>query len=304
MARAYWNSFATCYADAHERSAPTSQHRFAAALSGADSPNRTPLARNLSLIRRTELLSKILWSFIQLRQHNCREMAVSARSVLAALRLDRLSHGEVLEIACGSGLALAEVLHTLAPEVRVTAMDLSDAMVELARARLPGHVRVMQGDAAALPMESNSLSAAWACLVLMLAPDADAVLSELFRVLAPGARAAVSVWGRQEHSPKFTIIPTAIAQLGATPSSCNPANRSPQGCPRQPRPARRSTWSAAVYAAARHPCRATWLTCARAPDPPRLQQHCPVLPGMIARRCTGSRAAAKRNQRVHRPRVL
>ena len=52
---------------------------------------------------------------------------------------------------------------------------------------------------------------------LMLVPDHDAAASEIRRVLRPGGRAVVSVWGPRERNPWLGAMLDAVgAQLGGT----------------------------------------------------------------------------------------
>lgn len=112
------------------------------------------------------------------------ELAHSAldRAVLAAFA--ELVDGDVLEVGSGPGGVTAH-LHGLG--VRVRGIDLSPAMVALARGAHP-QIAFSVGDMAALDVADAALGGvvAWYSLIHVPAPELPAVLAELRRVLAPG----------------------------------------------------------------------------------------------------------------------
>lgn len=102
-----------------------------------------------------------------------------------------------LDIGCGNGrhtALLADIADT------VVGLDVSRALLGEARQKMAtdgwsGHL--LQGDAARLPLATDSVDVAVYVATLHHLPDREtrrASLSELNRVLAPGGRALVSVW--------------------------------------------------------------------------------------------------------------
>ena len=98
----------------------------------------------------------------------------------------------VLEVGCGPGEAAARIA---AAGVDVEAVDISERMVELTRAR---GVSARVGDVQELPFESDSFDAALAAWMLYHVPDVERGVAELARVLRPGGR-LVAVTNRVEH---------------------------------------------------------------------------------------------------------
>ncbi len=97
------------------------------------------------------------------------------------------AHGDVLEVAIGTGRNLA----FYPPGVRLAAIDLSPAMLELARARaaaLGVSVDLRLADATHLPFEDASFDTVVSTLALCTIPDPDAAVAEGHRVLRPGGR--------------------------------------------------------------------------------------------------------------------
>jgi len=99
----------------------------------------------------------------------------------------------LLEVGCGVG-AQTEILLRRYPDVRITGIDFSARQLSAARARLldlplaEHRTELLQMDAANLSFKPASFDAAFLCWILEHVPDPERVLSEVRRVLKPGAR--------------------------------------------------------------------------------------------------------------------
>ena len=97
------------------------------------------------------------------------------------------ARGEVLEIAIGTGRNLPYY----PSDVRLTGIDLTPAMLDLARQRanaLGREVHLRLGDAQALGLPDSRFHTVVATLALSSIPDERQVLAEARRVLRPGGR--------------------------------------------------------------------------------------------------------------------
>ena len=97
------------------------------------------------------------------------------------------ARGEVLEISIGTGRNLP----LFAWDVRVTGVDISARMLEIARKRAAeqgGDVDLRVGDAQALELPDSSFDTVVCTLALCSIPDPRAAVAEMRRVLRPGGR--------------------------------------------------------------------------------------------------------------------
>ena len=131
------------------------------------------------------------------------------------------SASNILEIGCGPGLGTLALLRRLEDEnnktASVTACDLSPAMISCARKRLPDAISLQVANNLSLPFNNSSFDRVMAGMNLNLVPEPETVLNEIYRVLKPGGRMGVSVWGRPEDSFAITIFNQAYEKIGFEP---------------------------------------------------------------------------------------
>ena len=99
----------------------------------------------------------------------------------------------MLDVGCGPGFYCAELLEDVGPSGSVVGVDSSAPMLALAEKRCGDHdnVRLLTGEATAVPVEDAAFDGAISVQVQEYVPDVDAALAELHRVLVPGGRAVV-----------------------------------------------------------------------------------------------------------------
>lgn len=111
------------------------------------------------------------------------------KRAIALLQVPR--GGEVLDLCCGTGDVVFHLLRT-DPTLRVTGIDFCAPMLEGARARATREARgravFVEGDVMRLPFADASFDGAIMGFSLRNVVDIDATLSEIRRVLRPGAR--------------------------------------------------------------------------------------------------------------------
>ncbi|MEJ5250521.1 MAG: class I SAM-dependent methyltransferase [Chthonomonadetes bacterium] len=132
----------------------------------------------------------------------------------AALDAARVTSGtRLLDVGCGAGLlALLASLRG----AQVAALDASPGMVAIARQRVP-EADVREGDLEDLPFADASFDAVTAVNSIFYAEDMTAAARELIRVVRPGGRVVVTVWGPPERCEFLTAVMPALAPLMPPP---------------------------------------------------------------------------------------
>jgi len=118
-------------------------------------------------------------------------------------RLREQPAGDVLEIACGTGLVTRRLRERLSRSVRLVATDVSKAMLDFARAKLQARqdIEWHEADALNLPFGDSEFGAAVCGFGFMFTADRQAALGEARRVLIDGGILLFDVWDRIEHNP-------------------------------------------------------------------------------------------------------
>jgi len=179
-------------------------------------PDKTP-ARIVGMFDaiapRYDLLNRVLSAGLDQRW---RQRAVDALALGARAR--------VLDLCTGTADLAIAVAHRHA-DATVTGVDFSSAMLRLGlvkvrRGPLARRVRLVRGDAAAIPVATASCDAATIAFGIRNVAVPERALSELSRILRPGARLAILEFGqpripgiRTLYSWYFRYLLPAIGRL-------------------------------------------------------------------------------------------
>ena len=102
----------------------------------------------------------------------------------------------VLDLGSGAGLDLLMAASKVGPTGRVIGVDMTDTMIERARANASRYgytnIDVRKGLIEALPVETSSVDWVISNCVINLSPEKDKVFAEIARVLKPGGRISIS----------------------------------------------------------------------------------------------------------------
>lgn len=136
------------------------------------------------------------------------------------LELAELKPGDrMLDIACGTGLVTFPAAKAVAPKGSVVATDISDAMVEHVKAEAETrglqNVTAERMDAEELRFPDGSFDVVLCALGLMYVPDPLASLREMHRVLRPGGRTVVAVWGARNRCGWAEIFPIVESRISS-----------------------------------------------------------------------------------------
>jgi ubiquinone/menaquinone biosynthesis C-methylase UbiE len=129
-----------------------------------------------------------------------------------------LAPGEaVLDVACGPGSVSRLAARRVGAAGRVTGVDLSAAMLEMARGKPAledaAPIEYHEAPADRLPVRDGAYDVAVCQQGLQFFPDRPAALAEMRRALRPGGRLGIAVWSEIETCPPFDALRMAIAEV-------------------------------------------------------------------------------------------
>jgi ubiquinone/menaquinone biosynthesis C-methylase UbiE len=127
----------------------------------------------------------------------------------------------VLELAAGVGETGFDAAVLAGEGGHLISTDFSPAMIAAARRRGAergmGNVDYRVMDAERIDLAADSVDAVLCRLGYMLMVDPSKALAETRRVLRPGRRVTLAVWGQMELNPFFTIVAMSLTRHGHVP---------------------------------------------------------------------------------------
>jgi ubiquinone/menaquinone biosynthesis C-methylase UbiE len=131
-----------------------------------------------------------------------------------ASRVAMLRPSCLLEIAAGTGVVTRHLSYSLAPEVRIVATDLNQAMID--RATSVGTSRPVewrQADAMQLPFSDETFDAVVCQFGAMFFPEKPKAFSEAKRVLRSGGTFIFNVWDSIDQNEFAETVTFALQQM-------------------------------------------------------------------------------------------
>lgn len=128
----------------------------------------------------------------------------------------------VLEIACGTGRNLDHIARRY-PGCALYGLDISEQMLDIARAKLGARAVLAQGDACGFDAKTAFGEQHFDHIILSYAlsmiPDWRGALAEAMRHLAPGGAVHIVDFGMQNRMPRFVVAPLNawLGQFHVTP---------------------------------------------------------------------------------------
>ena len=128
------------------------------------------------------------------------------------MKNSKVQNGEkIIDIAGGTGLVSFRLSEKAGETGNVLATDISDEMVvignNLCESNKLQNLSFERMDAENLASEDNTFNLATCALGLMYFPNPEKALSEMFRVIKPGGRTAVAVWGSRKKCGWADLFP-------------------------------------------------------------------------------------------------
>lgn len=135
---------------------------------------------------------------------------------------------QILDIGCGSGTSTFPLAEQVGPDGYVLGVDISEQLVEIARAAAPAGapVEFRCADAATAPLPAGSFDLLFSRFGVMFFDDPVAAFTHMRRALKPGGRLAFVCWrGAQEND--WVRLPMAairdiVESIPADPTAPGP----------------------------------------------------------------------------------
>jgi SAM-dependent methyltransferase len=129
-----------------------------------------------------------------------------------------LKPGErVLDVCCGSGGSALPAAERVGPSGQVVAADLAERLVVLgrdkARAAALENLEFRVADMLKLGYPDGHFDAVVCVFGIFFVPDMEAAVAELWRMVRPGGRLAITTWGPNLFEPANGAFWDAIGQL-------------------------------------------------------------------------------------------
>jgi len=145
------------------------------------------------------------------------QLACAQTALMAGVAL---APGErVLDVACGTGLVALDAADAVGPDGLVVGIDLSGRMVDAARRRAQerkvSNASFARMDAERLDLPDASFDVALCALGLMYMPDPEEAVREMRRVLRPGGRLGLTVWGERSACGWSEVFPIVGAEVAS-----------------------------------------------------------------------------------------
>ena len=122
----------------------------------------------------------------------------------------------VVDVGCGTGTAARYAAERVGPAGRVIGVDINAGMIGVAGSIPPSPesapVEWYENSAYQLFLDDNAAGVALCAQTLQFLADRGQALSEMYRVLQPAGRVAVSLWCAIEENPYFQVLLEAVAR--------------------------------------------------------------------------------------------
>ena len=132
----------------------------------------------------------------------------SIPTVMAAAHVE--SGTRLLDVCTGPGM-LAQAATKIG--ANVSCLDFSEEALTIARRNVPG-ATFHQGDAQDLPFDENSFDSVVCGFGIIHVPDPRRAIEEMYRILKPGGRVAISVWEAPAPANGFGLLYGSIKAHG------------------------------------------------------------------------------------------
>ena len=129
-------------------------------------------------------------------------------------RLNLQPGWRVLDVGCGTGASVLPAAEAVGPRGSVLGVDLADRLLEQARAKASQYhlenVEFRSGDMMELGFPDGHFDAIISVFSVFFVPDMAAAVRELWRMVRPGGKLAITTWGPSFFAPVYAIWREAV----------------------------------------------------------------------------------------------
>jgi ubiquinone/menaquinone biosynthesis C-methylase UbiE len=129
-------------------------------------------------------------------------------------RLGLTAGAKVLDVGCGTGASALPAAQAVGPSGSVIGVDLSARLLDRARAKAAAkglsNVDFRLADMTSLAYADNGFDAVVSVFSVFFVPDMEGLVRELWRMVRPGGKLAVTTWGPRIFEPAYSRWQTAI----------------------------------------------------------------------------------------------
>ena len=122
----------------------------------------------------------------------------------------------VLDACCGSGASAIPAAEAVGPRGTVLGVDLATNLLALARAKAEAkklsNLEFRAGDMLALDLPNGSFDDVVCVFGVFFVPDMPAAVHELWRLVRPGGRLALTTWGPHLFEPLNSVFWSAVRE--------------------------------------------------------------------------------------------
>lgn len=132
-------------------------------------------------------------------------------------RLDLKPGNLVLDVCCGSGASALPAAEQVGDTGHVIGIDLAEKLLNLASAKAKikslNNVEFRQGDMLNTGFDDASFDVVVCVFGIFFVPDISAAIRELWRVLRPGGKLAITTWGSDFFEPANTVFWSSVRDV-------------------------------------------------------------------------------------------
>jgi ubiquinone/menaquinone biosynthesis C-methylase UbiE len=129
-------------------------------------------------------------------------------------RLGLRPGGRVLDVCCGSGASALPAAQAVRPNGTVLGIDLAEELLDLARAKAAAqgltNFEFRTGDMLNLGLPDAHFDAVVCVFGIFFVPDMPGAVRELWRMLRPGGKLALTTWGKDLFEPLNSVFWNAV----------------------------------------------------------------------------------------------